>query len=303
MTEEINVNAVTQASGLPDATQDSIKPDVEGWRSTLPEELQGNETLKRYDSVEAAMRGFIETKSMQGNSIHLLGEDASDDQRATQAKEIMEKFPGYMEKPDFENAEQNTSFWQSLGKPENADGYGELEGLSENLAGFNPILHKANLTNEQYKSVMSSVIEAEKQQGQANIEAFNEANKGLRGDWGNKYEENYRQSEHMAQVMSDKTGFTGDVEAIKSGTAHPNTLKMYQAFFEIVGGEGATVIKDAPSQLHDTPNEAKEKIRLINNNPDHPYWTTPAGSADRPSLDKMFNQLMVDSKGRVETVM
>ena len=285
-------STLPEGQQAPAPEDNTSAPVVEGWRSELPAELQSNESLKNFKDVPSLAKSFAELKSMQGRSIHLLPEDASPEQRAEQQREIMEKIPGYMPKPDFENSEQSDTFWQTLGTPQKPEDYKLPEGATDEISQFNPIAHKAKLTQEQHNIFMSEIVDAQKEQREANEAAFNSAVKELRTEWGQAYEDKHGQALHMAKVMADTTGITGDYEQIASGTAHPIQLKMYAAMYDMVGSEGSSVAKDNNVQNIMTPAQAQEKIDAINNNPEHPYWKVASGTPERERLDKMMTELM-----------
>lgn len=67
------------------------------WMTSLPDDLKADPTLGRFKDVEALSRGHLETQKLARSKILLPGEDAA--------------------------AEDWGKLWDSLGRPENADGY------------------------------------------------------------------------------------------------------------------------------------------------------------------------------------
>jgi len=297
MTEQISTLPENTATEPAETEPTTTHPEVDGWRSELTPELQANESLSNFEDINALATGFIETKRMQGNSIHLLGEDASDEQRATQAREIMNKIPGYMPKPDFEADEQNESFYQSIGKPDKADKYSSPEGVEEILPGWKATAYKANLTDAQNQAVNEFLSGISVENDSANVAAYNESVNEYRKEKGNAYEETYRQGARMAEILADKTGVTAYSQAFKEGTIAPENIEIFSTMFDMLGGkEGAAVITDEESAMPDTPQEAMNKIAAINNNHEHAYWKEPQGTEYRKVLDDMMVRLMAAKK-------
>ena len=278
----------------------SAKPDITDWRQALPEDLQAAESLQNFKGVDDLAKSYVETKRLQGRSIQLLPEDASDEQRAAQRAEIMEKIPGWMPKPDPENADQNADFWKSLGKPAKADEYkapDELKSsLKEDIGEIQVLADKANLTQSQFNTLVGIMDESAALSEQAGIEAFNEQIQELKGTWGAAYEQEYGKAQAVAEAVSRETGI--DIATLfKNGTATADFVKIFNAVSKMVGGESVTVTQDKTTTDLMTPSEAQSALDAIHGNKEHPYWDKNLPAEQKAREQKRYVELVRLTKG------
>ena len=64
-----------------EANGDGGNGDGGNWRDSLPDDLKGNAALANFEDVGQMAKSFVDMKSYQGNSIHIPGEDAGDEDR------------------------------------------------------------------------------------------------------------------------------------------------------------------------------------------------------------------------------
>ncbi len=98
------------------------------WVTDLPEDLKGNATLGKFDSVAALAKGYIGLESLQGNSVRIPDENAT--------------------------AEERGKFFEKLGQPATKEGYEvaiaeSLGQTSEDVDNFRKEVHALNLTKAQ----------------------------------------------------------------------------------------------------------------------------------------------------------
>jgi hypothetical protein len=116
-----------QGGAAPAAPQPGAVPE---WLQGLPPELQGDQTLSRYQNIEALARGHVETKKAFGSRIAVPGADA---------------------KP-----EEWDGVWKALGRPDGIDGYEVpvMEGIDpETTKPFRELAHKLGLNPTQAKEL------------------------------------------------------------------------------------------------------------------------------------------------------
>jgi len=260
---------------------------------SLPEDLRGNESLANFKDVGGLAKSFVEMKSMQGSSIRIPSEDASEDDRKAFNEKLISQMPNLMYKPDFDNAEQAEEFYATLGKPSEATAYGmpEVEGIEmpeERGKFLQEVAHKANLTKAQFDVIMEATLQADVAAGaEAEASAAEEA-KALKSEWGMAFEE---RKNNVARIAEHTGAPDRLIEAIKDDLAGVDTMQWLHKLSGMIQGEGSNFNDDDTGSSPDSgkvaPAEARAKISEINNNKAHPYWN-PADPAHKDAMDKML---------------
>jgi len=219
---------------------------------------------------------------MQGHSVRLPSENASDEDIAAFNESMGSKLPNWMLKPDLENAEQSSEFWSKLGVPSDAKDY-ELpdvnvpDGVELNADRqeyFRNVAKEANMTKEQFKSFMTKVLVTEVESTTAAVTAKEQAVKDLKTDWGQAYEE------RMAIVTktAEATGAPDSVvAAAKEGTAGVDTMNWLYKVGTALGGEGREMMENSSNKSGKvgalSPAEAQSQLDEIHANAKHPFYT------------------------------
>ena len=184
---------------------------TEHWTTSLPEGLRDSGSLKRYESAEAAHRGYLDLeKKMAGNPDTLLHIPQDDD------SEGWSKLFSKLGRPD--SHEKYT-----FPKPENTDPDDIDEIMESQLAqGF----HAANLTVKQAEQLYNVLMSADEDQLtrlKGEVQKKNDASTAaLKAEWGPDYEKNLGLSQRAfglfperLQTLVAESGFTGDIDYIK----------------------------------------------------------------------------------------
>jgi len=237
------------------------------WLATLPEDLQGNDTLKQYKSVEEAARGLIETKSMVGRSLgRIPGEDASPEQRADWAKTVVEKAPELMLRPDFADTEQADEFYTILGRPDAPDKYENPEdfaGLPEAVEkDLRETAHKLNLTKKQYQD-LAVYLATQAEEMQSTQAAARETGEGaLKAEWGLAYDQRIG---IIGKVIEQFFG-----EDVPVDNLPPSWKKGLYKVAESLMGKKEVAFQVAEGEPELDVSELKAQIAEIDANP--AYW-------------------------------
>ena len=251
------------------------------WRDALPEDIRTSDALKNFNDVSGLAKAFVDTKRMQGNSIHIPGEDASDEQRRAFVDKLIERVPGVMLKPDFEHdGEQSAEFWRSLGAPENGAGYEmpevqlndneDFEVDNDRIDVMREAAAKVGVTKHQFKSVMDAVLKHDIENQRSIGGQQNESMRTLHQEWGMAFEQNYAAALQVARATGAPDVL---IDAIKNAQAGPETLKWLYAVGKNMGKEGQNILNQGDgTTTRLTPAEAQQKIDEIMNNKNHPYW-------------------------------
>jgi len=146
------------------------------WAAQLPDDLKGNETLTQYETIGDLGKSFIDLHGRTANSVQLLGDKATDEDRAT--------------------------FYNRLGRPETPDGYAlpepQLpEGMPYDKEGeqkFRKVIHDLGLSKAAGEKLFSTYNEeAVKvfEDLQTKRKTYHDDQvKALQGKWGNDYSKN-----------------------------------------------------------------------------------------------------------------
>jgi len=293
----------------PEGAQSTV-PEVSGWRTGLSEELQESKSLQSFGDVNALAKAFIDTKRMQGNSIHLLGDDATPEQRATQMREILGKVAQALPGDEAYNVIKDKmpdAFDDGMAqailnanRPEDINGYGAPEGIDTPDEAWRQIAFDNSLSDKQSMGMLSALNEHNKSQYEQAVSAYDSSVQALRGEYGAAYEDKYRQAEHAAKAISKKTGVSEHADAFADGVAPPDLIRLYSGIFDSIGSESSDVAKDnTVDNRHNTPDEARKQIAEINNNKEHEYWTALGGTDRRKQLDDMMLSLMGEANRKV----
>lgn len=248
------------------------------WRDTLPDELKGDPSLANFEDVGQLAKSFVDTKSYQGNSISIPGEDAGDEARQQFTDKLLEKAPNVMMRPDFDKPEQSVEFYRTLGMPEKSDGYGtpEIKDMPEGanpnperLDFFRGIAHDAGLSKAQFNKIMTAVIEQDISSVTDGTNARKEDMDGLAKEWGMATEERMGQAKSILEKTKAPESL---VNAFNDKSLSSDLVKWIHGLATSIGSEGNNLgNNDLSNNSKITPQEAQEKINEIYANKDHPF--------------------------------
>ena len=239
---------------------ENIEADNEtpAWTEQEGAERFGGDVNKLWDS-------YREMEKFKGSSIRVPSENASDEERNEFYQSLVDKAPGVMPKPDFDNLEENTTFFRSIGMPEKPDGYQAIEGVEPEVAKpLYELFHTANLTQHQADILSNAFAEDAKQQSILAQENAEQGAQALKDEWGLAADDNIK----LAAQFADKAGAPDEV---KQMMANPEVMKWMHSLASKMG-EGAELAGQENSpQAAMTPAEAQAQLDEIDRNPEHPY--------------------------------
>lgn len=223
---------------------------------TLPEELRGNESLSRFNSVEDLAKSFVETKSLVGQSIRIPPEEAGPEARNEFLTKLVNNAPEVMLKPNFSEEDQSEEFWKTLGKP---DEYALPEGVEfpeevvRDLTGF---AEKSNLTKAQFDTLMTEMFTSHQSLLGTQKEQFDADHSDLRAKWGMAYDQRIAAAKRANEELYGGNRDFDTLPAIE--------LEAMYAHDTAVTGKGAPAAHQ-PGQVSDamTPDEANMRAAEI----------------------------------------
>ena len=225
---------------------------------SLSDEVKTNPTLIQYNTLEDALKGHIQTKSLVGSSIRIPSEDASDTDKQEYLDKLLSHAPNLMLKPDFAEADQASEFYRTIGKPEGADKYTMPEGhkLVDSVESeIREIAFKSNLTQAQFAN-LAAEMDSRNQQLTENIQGQAEqAMSDLKAKWGMTFEDRIETAKKTAVDVYPGRDVT---------TLSAADLEAMYTVHESLTGKGAQVKNQTEGQPTGmTPDEARTRADEI----------------------------------------
>ena len=248
------------------------------WMESLSEDLQGDEGLKKFETVEALANGYKNLESRAGNSIRINGPEATEEDRVATYQKIMKHMPELMLRPDPAAPEQMKEFHSMLGVPDDVSGYEyEGTGLSPEIVGeLRSLAKDTNMTKPQWKAYVTRMDEMSDMTTTQREEARVRMGAELKTEWGMAFEDRYSVVERF---MEENPGL-GTVESL-----NPDQMKTYYDLSKSLHGK-PQVGGQPPPKGAMTPEEAKAQIAEIDKQP--AFMSN--NPSDRPEHMRLMNK-------------
>lgn len=255
----------------------SALPTDSPWTTQLGEDVQSAPGLSKFQSVDDLARSYLNLEAMNGTSIRIPGQDASEADRRAFTEKLVKDVPELMFRPPVdEDPEAREKFLATLGRPQKPEMYTdpEIEGADvapgDDSGAFKELAYELGLTNDQYQGLVEAVVE-NGLAGQHELESeFVKEIHQLKNEWGQSYGDRYR----AALDVAAKTGAPEEVvQLFKDGTVHPDTVRWLYGLAKQFGGEGSELtLQPGGANIDNAPAEANARIQEMLNNKEHPYW-------------------------------
>lgn len=253
--------------------------------SELPDELKGNETLNRYDSLEAAMNGFLETRAAASQSIRVPTKEAGAEAREQFLQRLITMAPELTVKP---NGDNTAEFYKVMGRPDDAAGYEAPQempyDIGKDVEGqLRDVALKMNLTKDQFKVLLTEMGGMRK----ATMDGVEQARKAdqdaLKAEWGAAYDERVAAAKKVNEELFPKVDFNRlPSQEIKA---------RYEIHSRLNDGKATVAGQQGAQSARLTPEEAQRRAQEIMNNPD--YWDS--SSPNQAALMKQHHDLLVEA--------
>lgn len=243
----------------------SATADVQDWRSSLPEDLKQDPSLKDFKGVDSLAKSYTELVKYQGNSIRIPGEDASEEARS-KFFEKLQSVEGVV-RIDENNLD---SVYDRLGRPENVNSYKipELEGINFDdsaLSEFKNLAFSKGFNNDQLSSMLEFYAQDKIQEAQNHNALIEQSQKHLQQAWGNDYNNRIHGVSEVIKMHAD--GYSEDqVKAMQTDLSkYPAVIQALSDYYGTLKEKGS--LKGSSSiQYGMTPQEARERIAEIRSN-------------------------------------
>lgn len=261
----------------------------ESWLNSLPEPFREAPFIAKAENADAALAAIKNAAQYMGNSIRIPGPDAGKEDWEKFNNTLMAKVPNLMRKPDREDPDAMNQVFQSLGRPDEANGYdlglGEDDEIPADLEAIQAIAHKYGLTQSQFKGVFSEILGNARENNEIMNAEIQEQQDILMDKWGRAFDKNYaivrnfartmRAPESILEAIDDNRMSAAEMEwlhSVAKSTASTSQLETQHNNFE----DGTL-----------SPAEAQTAIQEMLNNQDHPYWK-PSDPRNKEAIKRMI---------------
>lgn len=215
----------------------------------LPEGPEREAVLRQFGDdadVSALAKGFVETKRMMSSTRRVPGEDAS--------------------------PEDWGSFYNSMGRPEKADGYAIPEdtpaGLKSTLEGLREVAHKNGVTDQMWRSLTEGASENARAQEQQLTDAKSKWEQSIKERYGDKADRNLELANQALEKIMAEDADAANLIRNTGLDKHPALMDMLVKAGEYMGEDSAPVGGSPAETPQNTPNDLyKEAIELMASEP------------------------------------
>ena len=257
------------------------------WKTNLPPDYVNSPTMQKFSDDKDGLSKAVES--------HL----------------NLEKLLGHTKVPlpkDENDVAGIQAFNKAMGVPDTAEGYGlkdpaipeSMKGMTFDKKTFGEAIHKFGLTPKQANGLWQAYTEmsmgAYNKYATENNNQLAQMVNGLRQEWGDAYDTNVQLGQMVINKFSDSPEAADFITA--SLLKDPRGIK----FMAKIGGQFAeNKIGDFKYQRFAlTPEQAKQEIDKIMNDPNHPYLNPKSTTEEHDRAVQYVNQLWETvNKGQV----
>ena len=203
--------------------------------------------LTESTDFDSFVKQAVDYQAMQGSSIRIPGENASEEDRQAFYTKLTAQVPGLVPLPDPENAEAMKAYHASVGVPEEAAGYElpeppEGQNRDETLhAWFLETAHTRKFSKAQAKGFYEDFNQFQVD-AQAKLTADLKSQEvALRDKWGATYDP---QMKKIDTFWANYPQFAELRENVKKGLVPSHVLEGFAAVAEGMMGKGFTMLSD-----------------------------------------------------------
>lgn len=268
----------TQTQEAPVVAAPVVASPAFSWKSSLPVDYMNSPTMQKFTDDKDGLSKAVES--------HL----------------NLEKLLGHTKVPlpkDDNDVAGIQAFNKAMGVPDTAEGYGlkdavlpeSMKGMTFDKKVFSETIHKFGLTPKQAQGLWQAYTEMNMQTyskyASDNEKALGDMVTGLRNEWGDAYDSNVQ----LGQMVINK--FSASEDDANFITASILKDPRGAKFLAKIGGQFAeNKIGDFKySRFALTPDQAKQEIDKIMNDPNHPYLNPKSTAEEHNRAVEYVNNL------------
>ncbi len=260
--EENQTTAPEQQTEQPEQIQE--QPTENNWISSLPEDLQGNESLKKFSTIESLAKSYVNAESMIG------------------ADKMIKPNKNFTD-DDWNN------FYSAAGRPDEAKNY-DIKYETDNpeaLDNYKAAVHKMGLSTSQAQSILDYYTEMNKTASDAFTRDLEQKKHQqeleLRKELGQQFDPSIMKARQAAQTFASEEILNLPMADGSTFKDHPAIIKM---FIGIADKMGEDVIRADGDGSFLSPIEIDKQIAELTQ-PNMPYW-----NKTHPDHDKAVAQVL-----------
>ena len=260
--EENQTTAPEEQKEQPGAIQET--PQETTWMSSLPENLQSNESLKKFSSIESLAKSYVNAESM-------IGADK-------------------MIKPNKNFSDEDwNNFYTAAGRPDEAKNY-EITYETDNpeaLDKYKGEVHKLGLSTKQAQGILDYYVEMNKGATEAATRDLEQQRHQqeleLRKELGQQFDPSIMRARQAAQTFASEEILNIPLADGSTFKDHPAIIKMFMGIADKMGED--VIRADGDGSLI-SPVEIDKQIAELTQ-PNTPYWNKM-----HPDHDKAVQQVL-----------
>tara|TARA_R110000765_G_scaffold178074_2_gene283601 strand:- start:288 stop:1097 length:810 start_codon:yes stop_codon:yes gene_type:complete len=207
--------------------------------STMPEGLRDEPSLQTFDSVDKLAKSYVNAvKMIGGNPDNLISVP--------------------------QEGESWDSFYNQLGRPEQANGYDFGEDVDGVLDDFKTFAHQNNFTQDQADNLLGLFSDMQEEDAQSEEQAIEDLKVqttiGLQRDWGRNYDGNLDYA-RRAYAQFGTAELTDVLDNSGFGN-HPEVIKAFSKVGQLLGEESLAV-GTGLGRDQMSPQMAQEEIQSL----------------------------------------
>lgn len=243
--------------------------------STLDAEYRESLEKQGIKDVNGLLKNWADQRSYIGNSIRVPSAEAGQEDWNKFYEKLQKQAPDLIPRPNKDKPETIQAVLAALGRPEDVSGY-EIPPAPEDfpvdndrLEALRKLAHENGLTKDQFKGVLSKVLEMDAAAYQQTKQAQQAELDSLKKEWGSAFDERNGRAVKMLELTQAPAGI---VEMAKNNQLGADVVSWFYNLSTNFKGEGMNMASDAGGRRAMTPEEASSQISEIYANKNHPFW-------------------------------
>lgn len=295
--ENINEQPVENNSQTAEAETSS---EPVSFLDSIDEGIRGEASLADIKDINGLAKGYVSAQRMLGNSVRIPGEDSSEEAKAEFYKKLMD-VPGVAKLPDPDNKEEMDQYYNSMGRPESAQGYNiEAEGADPGMVdAFKGMAHELGLTNKQAEALVQFDTARTKEYTEHSEASREAASEALKKEWGSDYNNRLEGAKATINMQAEK--YPDAVQELIASPLgnNPALLSILAQHHKMLRESGAVSPNSSGINYGMSSQEALEKINEIESNSSHPANDPrhPGNAAAVAKMRKLYQAAYPENGG------
>ena len=288
MSDEANNTGSEQVTAPAQATTDTATSAEFNFKDHISEDLRNHASLTDIKDIDGLVKSYVNAESMIGKSIRVPNEDTSTEGK----QEFYDKLTGVegiVRLPTEGNAEEQTQFFNRLGRPEKVEDYKLPEGMT--IDGNSDLVnaaHKVGLTNEQLTGLATTMAQRSADEYEVLQSLNTKTVDTLKETFGTDFDNRVKGADAALAIYAAKHPEAAK-ELQELSATNPIITMVLSDHAQALNEKGHEGMK-AANNYGMTPTEAKERISEIQNTRGHAYWndSDPGHEAANLKMQKLY---------------